>query len=571
MLRFPNPGSDFNNLINIFKELYSELYNLQPFTLDDISTILASKNLATSSGYMGLEALRRSTKEDRTKDPMYNQSKMYSEIYKFLGWIHPLKDINLQFQFTYLGIHATLISDDPKPFMRECLLAITYPNNILNVLGGYTLRPFLTILKTMINLDGYISRDEMILGPLSLKNDTIPDDFDNMITMIKDLRKKSFSNLQEKLNQVEGSTGKILSGETRGNNTRFPNAALIWTNWAEKKTSKQHYGKSISYYYLTDFGEKFVEKISNYVNIRFSELDTKYYHCKENLIRLSFHQMLIRSNFTLNVQEDIEQLDVDLEMVHQFDNSINHINILFSPYQELSSESLKDIFPSLIPDSKESLNNQNINSLEIPLKLEEKISFKSTQIIPELNSQESILNDILKLVRKGKSIDTSIDEIATKYIKSNQNIFYPLITELFRNLGFNCINPQSGVNYSRFDGIIIDDNHSIPIEIKSPGEEQNISTKAIRQALENKIILLSRKSYSTKSSITSLVVGFNFPNNRSEVENLINDIYQTYKFKIGIIDFRSLLKLCVLNLTSNTKFDKIKLENLHGYLSIELI
>ena len=32
----------------------------------------------------------------------------------------------------------------------------------------------------------------------------------------------------------------------------------------------------------------------------------------------------------------------------------------------------------------------------------------------------------------------------------------------------------------------------IPIEIKSPTEEEFLSTKAVRQALENKIILLSR-------------------------------------------------------------------------------
>lgn len=67
------------------------------------------------------------------------------------------------------------------------------------------------------------------------------------------------------------------------------------------------------------------------------------------------------------------------------------------------------------------------------------------------------------------------------------------------------------------------------------------------------------------------MVGYNLPNNRSEVSNLINDIDKTYNIKIGVIDFRSLLKLCILKIINNTEFEKTKLENLHGYLSIEII
>ncbi|WP_072679529.1 hypothetical protein [Arcobacter sp. LA11] len=570
MLRLPNPGSDFNNLINIFKELYAELYSLQPFTLDDISMILTSKNLATSSGYMGAEALRRSTRDDRTKDPLYNQSKMYSEIYRFLGWIHSIEGESLKFQFTYLGAHCSLIGDNPKPFMRECLIGVVYPNKVLNVLGGYRLRPFFTILKTMKKLGGYISRDEMILGPLSLNPDN-EENFNKMIEYIKDLRTKSFSNLQSNLSKVKGSTDKVLSKATRSNNTRFPNAALLWTDWAEKKSTKNHYGRSVQYYYLTDFGETYVNKITSYIDIRETDIDSKYATCKENIIRLAFYQMLERSNFILNT-EAMELKEKDLREVQKIEKSIED-NLVFSPYQEFSSKILTKYFPSLLPKNQEEKEGDKpaIKTTHEGLQLGEIISFSSNSNKNQNRFEIDLLNELMEELDKGKNLDSIISNKLESFVKSNQSEFYPLIAGLFKSLDFNCFNSQPGVNSNRFDATIDDEKYSIPIEIKSPGEEHNISTKAVRQALENKIILSSRKQYTSTKETTSLVVGYLLPNNRSEVESLINDIYKTFHFKIGIIDFHTLLKLCILNHISEEKFEKQKLENLHGYLSINTL
>jgi hypothetical protein len=46
--------------------------------------------------------------------------------------------------------------------------------------------------------------------------------------------------------------------------------------------------------------------------------------------------------------------------------------------------------------------------------------------------------------------------------------------------------------------MIVDATDSIPIEIKSPGEEMELSVKALRQAVENKVILLSRNQFPTR-------------------------------------------------------------------------
>ena len=106
MLRFPNPGSDISSFIRIFTELYAALQHLTSFDLDDFTQVLVERNLATSCGHMGSEALRRSTRDDRSLDPLYNQSKMYTELYKVLGWLHPTSEGALVFKFTLLGAHV---------------------------------------------------------------------------------------------------------------------------------------------------------------------------------------------------------------------------------------------------------------------------------------------------------------------------------------------------------------------------------------------------------------------------------------------------------------------------------
>lgn len=85
----------------------------------------------------------------------------------------------------------------------------------------------------------------------------------------------------------------------------------------------------------------------------------------------------------------------------------------------------------------------------------------------------------------------------------------------------------------------------IPIEIKSPTEKLFISIKAVRQALENKVILLSRKSHTTDWKTATLAVGYNPPNDRAEVSRLIEDIKKTFGVKVGIIDFNSLLRISI--------------------------
>lgn len=132
----------------------------------------------------------------------------------------------------------------------------------------------------------------------------------------------------------------------------------------------------------------------------------------------------------------------------------------------------------------------------------------------------------------------------TERVLSEMDItFYSEIGELLSIIGLNSNVTREGDVNCRFDATIIDNQYSIPIEIKSPREDEQINIKSIRQALENKIVLLSRKFYPTEHSTTSLAIAQYYPPTRSDVFELIDDIYAAWRINIGIISLSDLLTL----------------------------
>ncbi|WP_200277058.1 hypothetical protein, partial [Rhodovulum adriaticum] len=174
MLRFPNPNSTIDNFVRVYGSAFEEL-NGRVVNLDEIVKVVVAANLATSSGYMGAEAVNRSTREDRSRDPLYNQAKMYAELFRTLGWLHPTPGSSLNFTFTLLGEQLVAAGRYYWPLLEECILGIAYPTHILSVKGDFDLRPFAFTLKVMMASGGYLSRDEMIIGPLSAPTDRAAD------------------------------------------------------------------------------------------------------------------------------------------------------------------------------------------------------------------------------------------------------------------------------------------------------------------------------------------------------------------------------------------------------------
>lgn len=167
-----------------------------------------------------------------------------------------------------------------------------------------------------------------------------------------------------------------------------------------------------------------------------------------------------------------------------------------------------------------------------------------------------------------KSKNECINKVYDEVSNYKLNKYYQFVSDCLLKIGFNKVSvTRDGDTNNRIDSIIIDDERSIPIEIKSPTEVTYINVKSIGQALENKIILLSRKFYKTDLITTTLVIGYDQPNDRSEVNNLIDYFYNSYNIRIGYIDTKTLLEIRWDVQVENKIFDLEKIYNLKGVLN----
>ena len=99
--------------------------------------------------------------------------------------------------------------------------------------------------------------------------------------------------------------------------------------------------------------------------------------------------------------------------------------------------------------------------------------------------------------------------------------------------------------------MIIHPEGSIPIEIKSPANRWKFPSKVFASL---KIKLFCHDGgYPANLQTTSLLLVFNPPNYWSEVHELVENIYTTFGIRVGVVDFRSLLWLAVVAISTGTK------------------
>lgn len=568
MLRLPNPGSDINSFIRIFQVLFEELSDGPTFTLDAMSNVLVSRNLATSCGFMGATALTRSTRADRSRDPLYNQSKMYSELYRLLGWIHPQPDNRLLFNFTYLGAHAALSVKDPRALFTQSALCIAYPNEIVEVKASQAVRPFACTIKAMSALDGLICRDEIILGPLSIANDRDSSNVSRMVDMIRGLR-GDWRRLEKALKTAAKQRGIAIN--TMHNYTRFPLAVLEWTGWTQKVRRNDIYGRAIVFHELTSAGVATVRWLATTIDLRAKDLDKREETIVVAIARAGLYGLLERAGFDTTPVKTV--FDADLATLQRSGIlKAGASGILFSPFHELPPQFSRTHFPITERYQEATL----VKAAHIPQPSAE-AARRITGLVtlsPAASSATTDARDSIARIlhttyqRAGRDAGKAADVFTSLQASATQASFYPLVAHLFSLLGYPCDSIRKGINYARWDALIPDAEESMPIEIKSPAEEQFLSVKSVRQALENKVVLLARKPFPTKLETTSLVVGYNLPSDRSEVNALIADIFKTYNISIGVIDFRSLVKLVIAHLFENRRCAPQALKRLHGIIQI---
>lgn len=297
MIRTPNPGSDLDQYLRIYQTLFKAIGADKTFTLDDISYILAINGLTASCGYSGEEGLKRSNRDDRSRDPMYNQSKMYSELFRLLGWMHPV-DGQLNFQNTWLGAKIAEGGTAVKPLTLECVLAITYPNFAVSANPTHECRPFKTILQVANMLGGKISMDEMIVGPLSLPADCSKKNVRECAERLEALRGVKRGANSEALRLAESAGTQY---NTFKNYTRFPIAMLKWSGWVTQEGAKGKDGTK--YFELSELGRKTAKLIEGYDDVRADRIDKAKPSDRAALAKLGAIMMIERAGLNTSQYE----------------------------------------------------------------------------------------------------------------------------------------------------------------------------------------------------------------------------------------------------------------------------
>lgn len=570
MLRFPNPGSTIENFVRIYGACFERL-NGRCVNLDELVHAGVAANLATSSGYMGEQAVARSTRADRSRDPLYNQLKMYAELFRTLGWLHPTRQSSLNFTFTLLGQQIVAAGHDFVPLLEECVLGIVYPNPILNVRGNFDLRPFASILTTMHECGGYLSRDEMIIGPLSAASDRTQADAETVVAIIEAARESAKHN-QDALKNVSDTRG--IQVNTLQNYTRWPIAVLRDLGWTKNGSARYGDGGKYRALHLTCRGHELAQRITESVDLRPADVGDFPTDQKNALAVIAHFSMLERTGFDIApIRERIAAAENTMKPTFERLGT-NGANILFSPFQSLSIDDIAAAFPArdLNRQLEEPEFTLNTSTAAPDGRDDRSHLFVHPTMVDSAEAgkggPESLRTQLGELLELHVDIEEATAAFVEMHANDTQTEFYPLVTHLFQVLGFESDYSRAGVNYQRWDACVMVDGHALPVEIKSPTEEVVLSTKAIRQALENKVVLLSRGGLETRKQLASLVVGNRLPNERSEMSNLIDDVFKAFGLRLGVIDLGNLARLAFRAVRDGVTVNGEQLSQLRGFLDV---
>lgn len=569
MLRFPNPGSTIDNFVSVYGAAFERL-NGRTVDLDEIVSAVVAANLATSSGYMGEEAVARSTRADRSRDPLYNQLKMYAELFRTLGWLHPTPQSALNFTFTLLGEQVVAAGRDFGPLLEECVLGIVYPTPTLSVKGDFDLRPFAFILRVMAACGGHLSRDEMIIGPLSAASDRGKRDLDAVVATIEASR-ESAAALREAVQEV--SDARKIQVNTLQNYTRWPIALLRDLGWATRGPARFRDGRKCGTFQLTDKGKSLAERVGASVDLRVDDAARLAPEERNALAVVAHFRMLERSGFDIEpVRERIAEAEAIVVPVFGRLGTDGR-NLLFSPFQSLSLDDIAAAFPARVQTVQVEEVTGEVAATAAPDGRDDRshLFVHPNMVAAEgagAGGPDALRAELAGLLDAHGKIEVAAAVFAENHARDTQTAFYPLVTHLFQILGFDSDYSRAGVNYQRWDAYVTVDGYALPVEIKSPTEEIMLSTKAVRQALENKVILLSRGGLETRPELASLVVGNRLPNERGEMSNLIDDVFKAFGLRLGVIDLTTLAHLALRAVRDGVTIEARQLSQLRGFLDV---
>ena len=148
-----------------------------------------------------------------------------------------------------------------------------------------------------------------------------------------------------------------------------------------------------------------------------------------------------------------------------------------------------------------------------------------------------------------------------------QDAFYPLAAALFTAIGHPARLPARGDTSNRIDLLLVDDEDTIPVEVKSPTESVVINVKAVQQALENRVVIDQRSFHPAIADSSSLVLGYKLPPVRSDVTELVRDISNAFGVRVGLLCVGDLYRAVLKIQLAGKPFPRKRLAQLLGVLA----
>jgi hypothetical protein len=334
------------------------------------------------------------------------------------------------FTFTLLGEQVVAAGRDFWPLLEECVLGIIYPTPILTVKGDFDLRPFAFILRVMAACDGHLSRDEMIIGPLSAASDRGRDKLDSVASTIKAARASS-SKTEDFVAAV--SSARKIQVNTLQNYTRWPIALLRDLGWATRGSAKFRDGRKYGTFHLTEKGQALAERVEASVDLRVDDVEKLVLEERVALAVAAHFRMLERSGF------DIAPLAVRISEAEAIGASAlkrlgtDGHKLLFSPFQSLSLDDIAAAFPAQAQTSQVDEGAAREEVATAPDGRDDRSHlFVHPNMVAAVGAGTSGPNalraELKALLDASKTIDVAATAFAANHAGDTQTAFYPLVT-----------------------------------------------------------------------------------------------------------------------------------------------
>ena len=250
------------------------------------------------------------------------------------------------------------------------------------------------------------------------------------------------------------------------------------------------------------------------------------------------------------------------------DDSLPDSNKLFSPYQMLPETNVEWLMGSNIEDirkhpDKEYDRLKVINSqITIrDLRLKAIYMEAQNQFTTETQMMKSVREDISNMAVSNIDVRDIASHLCVKYQYADKSDFYPFVHALLNIIGLECKG-----EISRYDAYCVYKDHVIPVEIKSYTETHAYNAKGVRQAIENKILSYD-ESKTDDINYASLLIGYEHPDNDTEIRSLIDQAYDKFQIRVIACDLLSLSLMATRRILEQKVLDFEHILTRHGILT----